>query len=212
MNAEMTSDSSSQDVEELVEQARAAEERGSHATAFEFFRLVLALEPAKASAAYRAARNLLEVGRVTDAEAFLARVKTEPTERRWLTELLRGQLCMAQFRVNEAERYFRSAWTLNRESTSPAVMLADCLCNQERFDEAKSVLVEALNVQGDLDEVYFNLGFLMRAKGEYLNAKGYLLKALEITPAYTAAQEMLADVESSLRFEQSKDTAPGGKS
>ena len=179
----------------VLQKARDAESAGNNASAFELFRLAYNLEPSRLSAAYRAALNLIEVGRISDAEAFLNKVLSDPKGKKWLVELALGQIRTAQFRPEEAEAHFRRARELNRASTSPAVLLADCLFKQEKFEEAKAVLLEAVHCEGDLDEVFLNLGLVMRAQGHYESAKAYLMKALEISPEYDSAKVALADVE-----------------
>jgi tetratricopeptide (TPR) repeat protein len=194
MDSQTNDRPTSSELEVMLILAQTAEANGHHATAFELFRHVFASDPTVVRAAYRAARNLLDIGRISEAETFLNRV-TEPGAKTWLVELLRGDLRMAQFKPADAEQHYRNAWRLNAKSTAPAVMLADCLMKQEKFDGAHSVLLEALNAQGDLEEVYLNLGLVERAKGEYPKAKFWFLKALEMVPQYASAKQALADVE-----------------
>ena len=187
-------------IEESIKLAKSADADGHSASAVEFFQRVVALDSGMDSAIYRLVKNLLEVGRISDAECFLNRIKRNAAPKPWLIEAVIGQLRLAQFRPTVAEQHFRNAWKLGPSSTAPAVFLADCLLRQEKFDEASSVLTEALKTQGDLDEVYLNLGFIKRATGDYHSARNYLLKALEISPDYPDAKRLLADVELCLSF------------
>ena len=107
---------------------------------------------------------------------------------------------MARSKPADAETHFRNAWQMNRQSTVPAIFLADALIKQEKFAGAKTVLLEGLSAEGDVDEVYLNLGCVARAMGEYADARRYFLKALEISPEYPQAKRGLADVEFWLSF------------
>jgi len=180
----------------ILELARAADAEGHNATAFEMFRRVIALDPKKDGAIYSAVYNLLEIGRISDAESYLNKIRRNAAPKPWLIEVALGQLRLAQFKPIEAEKHFKNAWKLGRDSTVPAVFLADCLIKQQKFEEAASVLLAALNAEESiLEEVYLNLGFIKRAQGDYFSARNFLLKALEIDPDYQDAKRVLADIE-----------------
>ena len=151
----------------ILELAKNADTEGHSASAFELFKRVIAADPKKDSAIYRAVKNLIEVGRISDAEAYFNSIRRNAAPKPWLIEFVLGELCNARSKITEAEAHFRNAWRLNLKSTAPAIYLADCLFQQEKFGEAKAVLLEALNAEGDIEEVYLNLGLVARAKGEY---------------------------------------------
>ena len=184
-------------LEALLVRARAAEASARPASAFQLFQLVLVLDPGRDSAAYRAALNLIDVGRLSDAEACLDRLR-KPIPKPWLIELVSGELRMAQFKPVQAEKHFKRSCKLNPTSTIPAVFLADCLSKQEKFRKASRVLEKAIGARGDVDEVYLNLGILKRAQADYQASRRYLLKALKLSPQYAQAKEVLADVEECL--------------
>ena len=200
MNAKMTFRPGQRSTEQILEQARQDEAKHHYAAAFEGFALAFALKPTKESSALRAAENLLEIGRVSDAERFLKKVRSPPLEKRWYVELVHGKLFMARHRPRDAEKHFRKAAKLHHASTAPSVFLADCLIQQEKLEEAERILRKALHANGDIDEVFLNLGLVKRAQGDHRRAKQYLLKALEISPDYPSARKVLADVEACLVF------------
>jgi predicted Zn-dependent protease len=185
----------------LFAEARAAEGRACYAFAAERFHHILAEDSSKVAAKYRAARNLLEIGRISEAETLLTSLRGTPGSKVWLVELAMGELRMAQFKPEVAEQHFRRALRFRPTLTSPAVYLADCLAKQEKLDEAKQVLIRASKTEGDLDEVFLNLGLIMRTKGDYQAAKSFLVKALRLSPRYAAAKAVLADVELCLRLQ-----------
>lgn len=186
---------SPEEIQRLLDSANKADAEGYSASAFELFKRVIAADPKKDSAIYRAVKNLIEVGRISDAEIYFGAIRRNAAPKPWLIELLLGQLCVARAKPADAETHFRNAWRLNPKSTVPAIYLVDSLFRQEKFGDAKDALVEALNAEGDIDEVYLNLGLVARATGEYRSARGYFLKALEISPDYVDAKRGLADVE-----------------
>lgn len=182
-------------IESLLKNAREAEKAGLHSAAYELFKKIHLLTPQRDDVCYRAARNLLDCGRVTEAEDWLESARNIPSNKLWLISLLFGELCLAQFKPAEAERHFRQAVSLNPESTSPAIFLADCLWKQEKNEEALRVLTQALRAKGDVDEVYLNLGLIKRTQGEYEAAREFLLSAIRANPDYPAARDALADVD-----------------
>jgi tetratricopeptide (TPR) repeat protein len=184
-----------QKAETLLRRAKQADSAGYSASAFELFNRVLELLPNRESAAYRAALNLVEIGRFSDAETFIRAIGSTPRGKQWLIQLLLGRLRMAQFRPAEAEVHFRESRVLNPATAEPAIFLASCLRRQEKFNEAAAVLVDALKTEGDLDEVYLNLALVARAQGRYEESLAYARQALEITPDYSEAQHIASDAE-----------------
>ena len=184
-----------QELEKIHNWAVAADETGQCATAFECFHRVIAIEPTNDKAYYRAAKNLLQIGRISAAAHYLMQINRHAVPKPWLIDIAFGELYLAQFKLAEAEKHFRSAWDIGKVSSVPAVFLADYLIKLERFNEASSVLLESLlTAQDELDEVYFNLAIIRRAESNYPAARDFLLKAIEIDPDYQDAARVLSDV------------------
>lgn len=190
-------------VKGLIAFAKAAEADEYHSTAYEFYRRVMSLAPKRESATYRAALNLIDIGRLSDAETCLARLKWNAAPKPWLVERALGELRLAQGRFIEAENHFSKAWELNFNGTETGLFLANCLFKEEKFDEAKSVLLGSKRVEDDLDELYRYLGLIERAKANYASARDYLLRAFEISPDYPSGKQILEDVQSALNFGES---------
>ena len=85
-------------IAETLKLARLADADGHHATAFEMFRRVMALDPSKDAAIYSAFGNLLEIGRVSDAERYLNQIRRNAAPKPWLIEVALGKLRLAQIR------------------------------------------------------------------------------------------------------------------
>jgi tetratricopeptide (TPR) repeat protein len=191
-------------LEELDKMADVAEAAGHCAAAFETFHRIIELDPNNNRAVYRAAKNLIQLGRISDAESYLNQIRRESAPQPWAIDAAFGELRLAQFRLPEAEQHFRKACESGRSSNAPAVFLADFLIRQERLREASDVLLEASLTEKDgLDEVYLNLGIVRRAQGEYSVAREYLLKAIEIDPDYEDAKRVFADIELCLKLKAS---------
>jgi tetratricopeptide (TPR) repeat protein len=184
------------DIKEILILAKEADGAGHSASAFELFKRAIDRDPGNDTAIYRAVNNLIELGRISDADCLLEKIKRNAAPKPWLIEAVLGHLRSAQFRLEEAEVHYRNARKLGQSSTAPAVFLADFLMKQEKFSEAADILNEAIKTEGNLDEVYLNLALIKRSTGEYKAARDYLLKALALSPDYESAKRALSDVES----------------
>jgi tetratricopeptide (TPR) repeat protein len=142
---------------------------------------------------------LREVGRKKDALKRYEELESLPVPagKRWLLYLFKGQTLSDMGRFAEAEQLFRSACELD-SSTVPRVYLASSLAAQERFAEAAEVLKMALDCEGDRDEVLLNLALNQRTLGQLEEAKISLERALDLTPEYTDAYDVLKDIRAAL--------------
>ncbi|HTV41107.1 MAG TPA: tetratricopeptide repeat protein [Candidatus Sulfotelmatobacter sp.] len=190
----------SEQLETMVRLAKKANAAEYEASAFELYKRVLALDPQRDSAKYHVVLNLLDVGRISDAEAYFGAMNGDRAPNPWFLEYAAGRLCVGRARLDEAELHFRNARRLNSKSTTPPVFLADALIQQEKFDAAKTVLLEALNIEDSLDAVYYYLGQAARATEDYQSAREYFFKTLSIDPDYPEAKQNLEDVEFWLKF------------
>jgi tetratricopeptide (TPR) repeat protein len=179
----------------LYQKGREAANQQAFVTAVEILELYVQINPAHDYARYLLAENLIRIGRLVQAEKVLKTVVTIPDEKKWLLELSWGSIYIERGEFALAEICFRNALKSHAASTVTWVFLADCLSKQERFKEACEILEGGLGAEGDLDEVYFNLGFNKRAIKDYYEAANCYRKALEIDPDYAKAKEALKDIE-----------------
>ncbi len=154
---------------------------------------------------------LRTVGRRRDAEKVYNALDLEsvPEKKRWLVHLFRGQLCQDAGRYGEAETLFRTAVSLNPLSTVPWIHLAASLAEQEKFEDAVSVLQGAEDLDGDQDELHLIIGYSLRTLGRLPEAQSHLRKALTITPDYPEALETLNDVTAAIAVLNDKPRDPG---
>jgi len=61
----------------------------------------------------------------------------------------------------------------------------------ERYDEALRALQKSLKLDPENPEVYYNTGIVYEAKNDTVSAKEMYLRALELNPKLTLAQERL---------------------
>jgi len=184
------------DADKLYERAKEADETNFSVAAVVLLEKFLMLQPQNNMAQFRYAQNLLRVGRLSDAEKQLLALSKHPLKKQWLVDLALGEIETTRGNLRKAEAYFREALEKNAESTVPSVYLAGALAHQERFEEACEVLSNALRAEGDLDELYLNLGNNKAALGDYASARKCYLRALEFSSEhYKDAEQALQDLD-----------------
>jgi tetratricopeptide (TPR) repeat protein len=166
----------------LWKKAEQADQGQSPATAIELFRLYLRFDPEKSYAHFLLAENLRVIGRIDEAEESMNRVISVPESKQWLVQICWAEIHAAKGRKLEAEESFQRAIALMPNSTVPYVYYGAWLSRSQRFGEAIAVLCKGLAAEGDLDEVYLNLGNFKRASKDLIGAKDCYQKALEINP------------------------------
>ncbi|HMJ64862.1 MAG TPA: tetratricopeptide repeat protein [Candidatus Binatia bacterium] len=190
--------SEASDHTELYEAAVEADNRDYCAAAVALFEQFLSTHPDHAFARFRYAQNLLAIGRISDAERhlLLAQQQGTPPEKRWLLDLMYGEIKKNRGDFAAAEADFRLAADKRPDSTVPWIYLAGALAKQERFAEACDILRRALSADGDIDEVYLNLGNNLRALGDYAAARQCYVRAFEFTAEhYKEAEQALKDLD-----------------
>jgi tetratricopeptide (TPR) repeat protein len=109
---------------------------------------------------------------------------------------LLGDLCRTQLNHTEAESFYRRAIACAPTDATAFIYLGGMFAGQGRFGEAEALHRRATQcIDGCIDEAYLNLGFVLRAKGEYLNALDCFREALARSPDYEEAKAGLADME-----------------
>ena len=177
-----------------------ASERDLPALAVELARLHLADNPDDYAGLMLYAGALVDLARYPEARAALEHALTLARPDKRVSVLRRlGELCDALYEAREAERYYREAIAAAPNDASAHIFLGALLARTGRLEEAESVHRQAtLCLVGEIDEAYLNLGLVQRGRGDYVGALSSLRRALELDPAYSAAQDALRDVESLL--------------
>ncbi|MDP9174856.1 MAG: tetratricopeptide repeat protein [Planctomycetota bacterium] len=134
------------------------------------------------------------------AERALLHAHPKRDKNRERVEWILGQVYQHQGRFDEAEKWYRMATATAPQKTGPWVYLGCFLANRERFREACEVLEQGLHAEGDVDEVYYNLGLNKRTLNDLEGAKKCFESALAITPDYTLAEFHVRDIDEALRI------------
>jgi tetratricopeptide (TPR) repeat protein len=85
------------------------------------------------------------------------------------------------------------------------IFLGCCLSSQGRLVEAREAYHRGTQCEGDPDEAWLNVGLISRALGELEAARDAAVQALEISPEYEAAEDLLADVTAALALEDTDE-------
>jgi hypothetical protein len=108
------------------------------------------------------------------------------------SEYLRGKLLHLQARYDEAQQAYLSALTMDKNHVESRNGLA--AIQGARGDLDRSIALLSSMVQSDtrLPQVYVNLGYAWMKKGQLVQARAALERALELDPDNAAAQEKMA--------------------
>ncbi|MFT3784698.1 MAG: tetratricopeptide repeat protein [Tepidisphaeraceae bacterium] len=143
-------------------------------------------------------RLLTELARYDEAERELRRALKEcPRDHRSIALSQLGHSLRAQHRDEEAIEAYRHAVETDPVNTGAHVFLGALLAKLGRLDEAEATCRNALEqcYEGELSEVWLNLGFVLRAKGRFIDAASAFREALVLDPNYREAKTALRDVE-----------------
>jgi len=87
--------------------------------------------------------------------------------------------------LGDAESTYREAIHLLPDEAGLHILLGGTLARQGRYDEAKAAHRKAVDLgNGDTDEAYLNLAYILRREGHNQLALEMVEKALEIDPAH----------------------------
>jgi tetratricopeptide (TPR) repeat protein len=181
----------------LYEHLCAAAEHRQPALTIELARRYLDKEPDDPRALLHLAAALRDVARYDGAHAayerLLASLSSDAHAVVW-RQL--GQLEEARSQLALAEGWYRRAIEARPLDATAYIFLGSMLAKAGRLTEAEQWHRRATEcVDGCLDEAYLNLGFVLRARGEYIEALECLREAIRRDPDDPDAKEALADVE-----------------
>lgn len=107
-----------------------------------------------------------------------------------------GHLARARAEIHEAEAWYRRAIAARPEDAGPRIYLGALLATVGRLEDASVVHEEATRLtDGAIDEAWYNLGLVRRARGDYLGALDCFRRTLALDPLDTDAQDALLDIE-----------------
>jgi tetratricopeptide (TPR) repeat protein len=108
------------------------------------------------------------------------------------SEYLRGKLLHLQARYDEAQQAYLSVLTMDKNHAEARNGLAALLGARGDLDRSIALLSSMAQSNTRLPHVYINLGHAWMKKGQLVQARAALERALELEPDNTAAQEKMA--------------------
>ncbi|WP_428305983.1 tetratricopeptide repeat protein [Lacipirellula sp.] len=145
---------------------------------------------------------LVEVARYEEAEQAIARaISLCPTEMRHHPLSHMGHLFREAGDYDQAAEWYRRAIAAGPDLPHHYIFLGALLAKQGRFADAEEAHRNAIACpEGELDEAYLNLGFVLRAREQFVEAAECFREALRLDPEYRAARRALHDVERCIRY------------
>jgi tetratricopeptide (TPR) repeat protein len=108
------------------------------------------------------------------------------------SEYLRGKLLHLQARYDEAQQAYLSALTMDKNHAAARNGLAALLGARGDLDRSIALLSSMAQSDTRLPQVYINLGHAWTQKGQLVQARAALERALELDPDNLAAKEKMA--------------------
>ena len=108
------------------------------------------------------------------------------------SEYLRGRLLHLQARYDEAQQAYLSVLTMDKNHAAARNGLAALLGARGDLDRSIALLSSIAQSDTRLPHVYINLGHALMKKGQLVQARAALERALEMEPDNTAALEKMA--------------------
>lgn len=114
-----------------------------------------------------------------------------------------GQLYTDMGKIKLAKNAFKRSIELGNSSTIPYIYLSSIYLKENNIGKSIEVLNEAVNKEGDQDEVYYNLATRLAICNDILGAIGAKEKCLSIDPNYPNASGFLSDMKTWLMLSKS---------
>lgn len=150
--------------------------------------------PQHAYAWYLYGDSLRVIGRAKDAlAAFKRALKLVPLEYKGTVYARMGMLCEEYRSPSEAKQWFNLATQTGQcEVGWIWIYKGGNLASLNEFEGALECYRNALTKEDvDKDEIFLNIGYVLRAMGNYTEAVASFREALKITPEYQEAQSAL---------------------
>jgi tetratricopeptide (TPR) repeat protein len=119
-----------------------------------------------------------------------------PDDYKFVFHIKKGRIYQDEGKINKAIKSLKKSIKVGTEETYPYIFLATLLSKQSQLNKVEKILQKALNKQGDIDEVYYNLSTNYARKGDFKAAIEAMKACLNIDPNYSeAARSFLKDFE-----------------
>jgi predicted O-linked N-acetylglucosamine transferase (SPINDLY family) len=179
--------------EQLLEDAVAAQRRGSIADARRLYASVLRIDPTNATAFGNLGIIAAQQGDLAGAERlFRHEIKLRPDDPAGHNNL--GSVLLLQARPADAIAAHRQAIKLKPNYAEANFALGNALRQQGNLEEAMTSYRSAIKARPDYAEAHNNIGVLLQMQGRLDEAASAYREAVALRPAYAEAQFNLGSV------------------
>jgi protein O-GlcNAc transferase len=179
--------------EQLLEDALAAQRRGSIADAKRLYASVLSIDPTNAAAYGNLAIIAAQQGDLAGAERlFRQEIALRPNDPAGYNNL--GSVLQQQDRLADAIIAHRHAIKLNPNYAQAYLALGNALKQQGNLEEAMVAYRSAIAAKRDYPEAHNNVGVVLQMQGRLDQAALAYHEAIALRPAYAEAQFNLGSV------------------
>jgi predicted O-linked N-acetylglucosamine transferase (SPINDLY family) len=173
--------------EKLLEQALAAQRRGSLEDAKRLYASLLGIDPANPAAIGNLAVIAAQQGDLAGAERlFRQGIALRPNDPSGYNNL--GLVLQQQGRLTEAITVHQRALELKPSCAEAFLALGNALKQQHDLDRAAQSYLSALAIRPDYAEAHNNLGVLFQAQGRHEDATSAYRKAIAARRGYAEAE------------------------
>jgi protein O-GlcNAc transferase len=173
--------------QQLLQDALAAQRRGSIAEAKRLYASVLSIDPANAAAHGNLAIIAAQQGDLELAEQlFRQGIKLKPNDPAGYNNL--GSVLQQQARLADAIVAHRHAIKLKPNYAEAFLALGNALRQQGNIEEAMASYRSAIAARRDYAEAHNNVGVLLQMQGRLEQAASAYSEAVSLRPAYAEAQ------------------------
>lgn len=123
-----------------------------------------------------------------------------PQGKKYLYHVLKGRIYQDKGELGNAIACFRESVKLEPNNTYPYIYLGTSLSTLSELEDAKNVLENALEKEGDIDEVNYNLSLIYARQSDFEKAIALMEDCLEIDPEYPNAKVWLDDFKNMIRM------------
>lgn len=161
---------------------------------------------AAVAADLRKAADLLQSGKLDEAEPILRRVLIKTRNNPDAHNLL-GIIMDQRGKTSEAERHYRTALQLRPDGVSTMANLGVLLARTNRSDEAIKLFESVLRVAPDHPQATVNLGLQYAARGDDARAIPFLQRAISLgLDSYEVRYRLGISLHNLKRFDQATDS------
>ncbi len=141
--------------------------------------------------ATQAAIDLMEAGKLEEAEAAFRKIVEESPEAHSSSRVYLGSVCEQLGRGEEAEKIYLAVLKRDPDHMNALFHLGGLYADQGRFPEALAMYERGLELEPDSALPHFSLGLVRSRLGEFDAAERHFEEALQIDPEFPGVRSAL---------------------